>query len=154
MNENIDPNLIKKFNDKLKEAGMPEELEIEKVPVNVNSATGILIELVPEIEESLGRFKILNPKIQEDILADLKNQRETGMSASKILERFEVLVMKGEELENMTPDASDKKEKREDVKETYEIDRANEDSQKVDKLISEIEFFIRRDNHIPGRSTH
>lgn len=155
MLEGIDPKEYEKINNQLKKAGMPEEPELgQEVPNDVNSATGVLLELVPEIKESLEKFKLLKHKLQEDILEDIKKQRIEGMPVSDILDRFEVLVKHAEYMESMSASDSDKEHKPEDVLSEEEKREQDEQNKELDKLIREMELVIKRENHIPERSTH
>ncbi len=159
MKERINQSQSGKYEEELREAGMPEELDpiptetsLEGSPVNIKSATGILLEIVPEIEPSLAAFMTLNDKLQDDIVKDLSQRRKTGMSVSEILDRFSILVVRAQELEDMTSDDSDIAHKPIERKSEADDETEEERGIRVDRAIKEIEKIIMRDNFIPGRS--
>lgn len=147
MPEGIDPNLLNKWNKKLAEVGLPEELKPTNVRIPPASNKEVLAVLGPAIEPSLSEFVILPEKIQDDILADLKKQRELKMPSGEILNRFDVLVKKGHELEKMSSADSDRDykpdPKREEL-ERREIDEAL--ARSVNTLIKKIERIRQKDN--------
>ena len=150
MNERIDPKLQEEWNKKLESAGLPEELEPIEIPIQPSGKKQILEALGPEIEPSLIEFAYLPEKLQDDILADLKQQREKRMPSKEILNRFEVLVAKGRELDLMTSSDLDKNYKPAPSREELEqIELEKDISEKVDNLIRSIETIRQSDSPAP-----
>jgi len=151
MKENMD-NLQKEWEDKLAAEGLPTEAEIkrrEKVP----------IEFVPEVVAREGRFtqeeidrvfdlyEDLPHKLQENILEDLKNKRDEGMTRRDILDRFAMLIAKSEELMTLPDDESDMKYTPTDVNNEQEFTELEDAiSNKVDDIIKRAERIINSDN--------
>ena len=78
---------------------MDERLKKEVIKIPDNSAGEVLSGFVPK--DVLDIFKNLSVEVQDGIVAYIKSQREAGRSAEEILSRLEVLIRKGEELENI-----------------------------------------------------
>ncbi|MDR3519652.1 MAG: hypothetical protein P4L63_02070 [Candidatus Pacebacteria bacterium] len=116
----------------------------EPLMVPINSAEDFLLNHATDIEKSLGRFKVLSEKIQEDILLDLEKQRDLNIPLEISLKRFELLVTKGEELETMTSEKnSDKKNHPALPDETLDEIEEKEIKSSVDQLIGRIQEIIK-----------
>ena len=91
----------KKTEDK-RQANHGERIKQEKVPINPISAKETLLMYLPEINRSsLDSYLALPAKFQNDIITDIAFKRRSGMEIEEILERFDVLVEQGTELNNM-----------------------------------------------------
>ena len=123
-----------------------EPLINDPLMVPVNSAEDFLLDHTPDIKESLNLFKSLSVDIQNDILIDLKKQRDLEIVPEEILQRFEILVAKGEELEKMTSEEdSDKKFKPKFPEDHTESNLDDKISDEADRLITEIEEIIKKE---------
>jgi hypothetical protein len=144
--QEINPEIQREWEKKLEKAGLPEEPKPLKIPVEPTSGREILTALVPGIEKSLEEFKALPNKIQDDILEDLKKQRKLGMPPKEILDRFDILIVKGRELDKMTEKDSDRVyiPKLPEIEEGRSIDDAI--AERVDELIQRIEDLRKRNN--------
>ena len=151
MFEGPDQNLKKEWDKKLKEAGLPSTVRRQKIPVlnepNL-SAKEVFKKFVLNTEEFLEKFEALSPKIQEDILTDVKDKR-SKMSPQEILDRIEILLAKGGELERMTADDSDKTHHQPEPSREYSEDDDEATRRIVDKFIERAEQIRKRDNFIP-----
>lgn len=128
------------WNKELEDAGLPEELPPLQ-PVASEQERKALQELA-EVTEYLSELGLLPRDLQNGILTDLKAQRKAGVPPDKILERFKTLVVKTQELDQMTADDSDKKHEPKKPKDVKEAEREAEE--KVEELIEEIEKIIEK----------
>lgn len=147
MRERIDPKLKDKWEKKLADAGLPEKMAPLGVPITQVAEREVLEIFDPEMQASLKKLSVLPDKVQEDVLADMRNQRERGVSPREILDRFDILVAKGEELTKLSSEDSDKDHKPKPSKE--DLDRAKEEKvteKDVDRLIKRIERIIKKEN--------
>jgi len=139
MPEGLDLKLKSKWNKKLEKAGLPEELE----PIEM------IAQPAPGREEFLEEFKTLPNKIQDDILKDLKEKRKLKMPPKEILDRFKVLVAKGQELDSLTAANSDKVYTPKPFEEKSDREIKEQISEGVDELIKEMEKIKYGDNLDP-----
>ncbi len=149
MNEN-NPD-FKEWNKKLEVAGLPEELPPTKVPVLSSMILELLSQIDPDIGVSVEQFKELSTKSQNEILEDLKKQRDSAVSPMEIIKRFKVLVVKSGEFERMGSSESDKEYK---PKPTEKEQAENEESEEharrvVDNLFKNLELIIQEHKKNP-----
>ena len=116
MRENMDSNLQNEWEKKLVEKGELSTAEIEKgsrekmpisalqgFSVNVDDRTGdertkILLE----------QYNGLDPKIQKDIVTDIRDKRDIGYTLQEILDRLHILAEHDYKLMELTSKDSDK----------------------------------------------
>src|SRR3989344_7047965 len=98
--ENIDPKLIEEWNKKLEAEGLGES-KGERVKINEDTIDHVSIgskkveaeDLLQEaMQDVLVEYSSLPSKIQEDIIEDVKNQKNLGAKYKEISERVHLLI--------------------------------------------------------------
>jgi hypothetical protein len=102
--------LQKEWNKRLSKEGLPIIRGSEKVPVDVTmekQANSAILESMyegsrEELENLLEKFDLLSSEAQKTIFADIEVTRNDGVAPEEILRRFESLVSKIKDMEDVT----------------------------------------------------
>ena len=139
--------LLNRWNRKLEKAGLPEELEPIEIPVPPSSRE-ILSDMVPELDKlSLNVFLGLHEKLQADIVADIRRQKNSGAKMENVLNRLKLLIKKGIELEDVDRKNLDTKHKPQPSASDRENGEINEAvTRTVNESIEKIKRIVERDN--------
>lgn len=144
MQEKIDQNSPEFWEQKLVESGLLSNTEIEKVeqvPIEAVPSSRQDIEQLGQdekIKTVLASYEGLDPKIQQDIIEDLKKWRTEKRSFQEILERLDILAEHGYKLMELTSDDSDKEYKPKDPNSELDIE-AGINEKNTDELIEKLE---------------
>ena len=147
--ENIDPKLIEEWNKKLEAEGLGES-KGERVKINKDTIEHVSVgskkmeveDLLQEaMQDVLIEYSALPKEIQQDIIDDVKTQKQLGGKYTDISNRVHTLIYKGSELANMTSEDSDRvykpKPSFEEIK--LQQEEGSDDSKKIDELIERLE---------------
>ena len=147
--ERIDPKMSGEWNERLAKEGLPEITEVEKLPAEAVGETVSKNEeeiLAFAMEEVLQEYAVLPPKLQEDIIIDIKSKKEEGMKFSEISNRVNVLVQKAKELVQLNSDDSDKEHKPKPTPEESKLQNEQElEVENIDDLIKKLEELRYKD---------
>jgi hypothetical protein len=145
--ENIDPKLVEEWNKKLAAEGLGV-VGGEKVKIDKNTAEHISTgskkveeeDLLHEaMQDVLVEYAALPQEIQQDIIDDVKNQKQLGGKYTNISNRVHLLINKGSELVSMTSDESDLVHRPKPSFEEIKLQSEEDDELKIDRLIEKLE---------------
>ncbi len=144
MKEKIDTNSSEFWEKKLAESGLPSNEEVdarEEVPLEVASpfmADEGKTELDNEVETILASYEGLDPKLQQDIIEDIKKLRAKKCTFQEILDRLDVLGEFGYKMMELTTDDSDKEYKPKNPKSEQEGED-DQNEKMIDELLKKME---------------